>query len=342
MTNLKSFTSPELTQLIQNIGWEQYRAQQIFTWIWQRGITDINQITNLSKPKREQLQKNYYISALKLIEKKESSDGAIKFLWSLEDNNKIESVFIPETDRKTVCVSTQVGCPLQCSICYTGKIGFIRNLKFYEIADQILQIQVIIKERITNVVFMGMGEPFLNYDECLKAIATINSDFGLNIGARKITVSTSGIIERIYDFADFPLQAKLAISLNAATDKLRNELMPINKKYPLSELIKAVRYYIEKKKKRVTFEYVVIKGINDRLQDVKALTKLLYGIACKINLIPFNSFPKSKFLSPSFKELEEFKEKLYPKLPAVIIRKSRGQDILAACGQLAGGKQSWA
>lgn len=336
MKNLKSFSLPELEELVLQIGMEKYRAQQIFTWIWQKGISDINLMTNLSKPKREQFINKYYISALKLIDKKTSKDGAVKFLWELEDSNKIESVYIPDRDRKTVCVSTQVGCPLECEICYTGKIGFTRNLKFFEIADQILQIQLLIKDRITNVVFMGMGEPFLNYEESLKAIETINSDFGLNIGARKITVSTAGIVERIYDFAEFPLQAKLAISLNAATDELRNKLMPINKKYPLAELIKAVRYFVEKKKKRVTFEYVVIKGVNDRAQDVKSLTKLLYGIACKINLIPFNSFPNCQFSSPSIEEMEGFAEKLYPKLPAVIIRKSRGQDILAACGQLAG------
>ncbi len=327
-----------LSKLVKQLGWESYRAQQIFTWIWQKGITDIDLATNLAKLKREGLKTDYYISSLNLIDQKISQDNAQKFLFGLEDNHNIESVFIPESDRKTVCVSTQVGCTLGCQICYTGKMQFNRNLKFYEIADQVLQIQKLTGSRITNVVFMGMGEPFLNYNEVLKAIELINSDFGLNIGARKITVSTSGIIERIYDFADFPLQAKLAISLNAANDELRTKLMPVNKKYPLSELIKAARYFVETKKKRVTFEYVVIKGVNDRVQDVKALTKLLYGIGCKINLIPINPYPGCQYSSPSIEELKVFAEKLYPKLPAVIIRKSRGQDILAACGQLAGHK----
>jgi 23S rRNA (adenine2503-C2)-methyltransferase len=338
MTNLKSLTLEDLSKLVKQLGWENYRTNQIFTWIWQKGITDINAMTNLAKTKREHLQKECYISSLKVIDNKKASDGAQKFLFALEDNNKIESVFIPEIDRKTVCVSTQIGCALGCHICYTGKIGFTRNLKFYEIADQILQIQMLTNVRISNVVFMGMGEPFLNYDQVLKAIEVINSDFGLNVGARKITVSTSGIVERIYDFADFPLQAKLAISLNAADDQTRNKIMPINKKYPLSELIKAIRYYTDKKKKRVTFEYVVIKDVNDRPEDVKSLIKRLYGIPCKINLIPMNQFPNCKFLSPSNEEMEAFAEKLYPKLPAVIIRKSRGSEILAACGQLAGPK----
>jgi len=336
MINLKSLTFPELTAFVKTIGWEQYRTQQIFTWIWQKGIADVNLMTNLAKLKREQLQQKSYISALKLSDRKQAQDRAEKFLFTLEDNHNIESVFIPESTRKTVCVSTQVGCGLDCKICYTGKMGFTRNLKFYEIADQVLQVQLLTGERISNVVFMGMGEPFLNYNECLKAIETINSDYGLNIGARKITVSTSGIVEQIYNFADFPLQAKLAISLNAANDELRNELMPINKKYSLKELIKAVKYYVDKKNKRVTFEYVLIKGLNDQPKDVKALTKLLRGISCKINLIPYNPYPKSKFLSPSFEEMQEFADKLYPELPAVTIRKSRGKEILAACGQLAG------
>lgn len=335
MHNLKSFTDRELAEVIRTLKWDNYRAQQIFTWVWQKGINDINLMTNLAKIKREQLAQNYYISRLKLNETKKAQDRAQKFLFTLEDNHQIETVYIPEADRKTACVSTQVGCALGCRICYTGQMGFIRNLKFHEIADQILQVQLLTGERISNVVFMGMGEPFLNYDECLKAIENINSNFGLNIGARKITVSTAGIVERIYDFAEFPLQAKLAISLNAATDKLRNQLMPVNKKYPLHELIQAVRYFVEKKKKRVTFEYVLIKNINDRAADIKALTKLLYGIACKINLIPLNPCPHTKFQSPSIEELEAFAEKLFPHLPAVMIRKSRGQEILAACGQLA-------
>ncbi len=335
-TNLKSLTFNQLSNLITALGWEDYRAQQIFSWIWQKGITDINQMTNLSKQKRELLKKDYYISALKLIEHKQALDGTQKFLFELKDGNKIESVYIPEGKRRTVCVSVQVGCPLQCAICYTGKIGFIRNLKFYEIVDQLVQVQLLTKERITNVVFMGMGEPFLNYDESLKAIEVINSDFGLNIGARHITISSVGIVERIYDFVEFPLQVKLAISLNATSDKIRNKIMPINKRYPLEKLFSAIRYYTSKKKKRVTFEYVLIKDVNDRPQDIIRLQKLIGKIPCKINIIPFNPFPGSLYQSPSLEETKTFVEKLYPKLLCVTIRKSKGTDILAACGQLAG------
>lgn len=336
MTNLKALSLQELSELAEALHWEKYRAQQIFTWIWQKGITDINQMSNLAKTKRQLLLEKYYISQLKFIRAKKSQDHSVKFLFELQDQNRIETVYIPEVNRQTVCVSTQVGCALGCRICYTGQLGFIRNLKSYEIADQILQVQLLTKQRISNVVFMGMGEPFLNYDECLKAIELINSDFGLNIGARKITISTSGIVERIYDFADFPLQVKLAISLNAAYDQLRNKLMPINKKYPLSELMKAIRYYVKKKNKRVTFEYVLIKDINDKEKDIQNLIKLLSEIPCKVNLIHFNPYPNCPYQSPTIKEVEAFAEKLYPHLPAVMIRKSRGQDIQAACGQLAG------
>ncbi|MCX8015117.1 MAG: 23S rRNA (adenine(2503)-C(2))-methyltransferase RlmN [candidate division WOR-3 bacterium] len=334
MSDLKSFTLSELKALIQELGWESYRANQIFSWIWQKGVTDINRMTNLSKSKRARLEKEHHISALILVDRKQAKDGSQKFLFELADKNRIESVFIPDAERKTVCVSTQVGCPLQCRFCYTGKVGFVRNLKFFEIADQVLQIQLLTNTRITNIVFMGMGEPFLNYEETIKAIETINSDYGLNIGARKMTVSTVGIVERIYEFAEFPLQTKLAISLNAATDELRTELMPINKKYPLSELLKAVRYWVYRKNKRVTFEYVLIKNINDRTEDARALRRLLAKIPCKINLIPLNPYPQCEFQSPGIEETEEFAKKLYPYLPAVTVRKSRGSEILAGCGQL--------
>ncbi|MCS7258711.1 MAG: 23S rRNA (adenine(2503)-C(2))-methyltransferase RlmN [candidate division WOR-3 bacterium] len=335
MKNLKAYTLEELITELEKFGWEKYRAYQIFSWIWQKGISDINLMTNLSKEKRQVLQSKFYIGSLKVIDQKIASDGTTKFLFELEDGNCIESVFIPESTRKTVCVSSQVGCPLNCKICYTAQAGFKRNLKFYEIADQVLQIQNILGIRVTNVVFMGMGEPFLNYTEVLKAIYLLNSDYGLNIGARKITVSTAGIIPQIYDFSTFPLQVKLAISLNATTDKIRDILMPINKKYPLKELIKAVKHFVKQKNKRVTFEYVLIKEINDTDDDIKRLIKLLKDIPCKINVIPFNPYPKSPFEAPSIKETTAFVNKLYPKLPCVTIRKSKGADILAACGQLA-------
>lgn len=334
MINLKSLTYDALKDFVHELGWEEYRAQQIFSWIWQKGVSDLNKFTNLSKPKRALLSSKSFISELKLIRKEISKDGTEKFLFQLNDENNIESVFIPEKERRTVCVSTQVGCPLRCEICYTGKMGFIRNLEFYEICDQVLQIQKITKKRITNVVFMGMGEPFLNFDESLKAVEILNSDFGLNIGARKITVSTAGIVEGIKRLADSPLQVKLAISLNSGDNEIRNFLMPINRKYPLEVLLKAIKDYTKKKQKRVTFEYVLIKGINEKKKDAKRLIQLLKNIPCKINLISFNPLPGSHFQPPDYLAIIQFRDWLYPYLPAVTIRNSKGSDILAGCGQL--------
>ena len=336
MINLKSLAILQIKDLVKELGWEEYRVTQIFSWIWQKGITDIDQMTNLAKTKRELLKEKYFIGQLKLSATQQASDHTQKFLFTLVDNHTVESVYIPELHRKTVCVSTQVGCALGCQICYTGQIGFKRNLKFFEIADQVLQVQKITQQKLTNVVFMGMGEPFLNYNECLKAVEILNSDFGLNIGARKITISTVGITDKIYEYARFPLQVKLAISLNGTDDKTRNYLMPITKKYPLKELIEAIRYYTKMKGKRVTFEYVLVRGVNDGVQDAAKLRKLIINIPCKINLIPFNPFPGCELKSPNINEVERFAEILYPGLPAVTIRKSKGSEILAGCGQLSG------
>ncbi len=336
MINLKSLTHNELKDLVKELGWEEYRATQIFTWIWQKGINDIDLMTNLAKAKRELLKAKYFISQLKLAKTQKAKDNTQKFLFTLTDNKNIESVFIPEANRKTVCVSIQVGCALGCQICYTGQIGFVRNLKFFEIADQVLQVQNLVGQKLSNVVLMGMGEPFLNYDECLKAVELLNSDNGLNIGARKITISTVGITDKIYQFTQFPLQVKLAISLNGTDDKTRNYLMPITEKYPLKELIEAIRYYTKMKKKRVTFEYVLVKGINDRVQDADKLRKLLKGIPCKINLIPLNPYPECKLKPPTLNKIENFARSLYTGLPAITIRKSKGAEILAGCGQLSG------
>ncbi|MEO0114695.1 MAG: 23S rRNA (adenine(2503)-C(2))-methyltransferase RlmN [candidate division WOR-3 bacterium] len=334
--DLKSFTLDQLKEVVRELGWERYRASQIFSWLWQKGINDISQMTNLAKAKRESLKAKYYISQLKLIKSQKANDGTEKFLFALTDNQSIESVYIPELHRKTVCVSTQVGCALGCKICYTGQIGFKRDLKFFEIVDQVLQVQKITGQRLTNVVFMGMGEPLLNLTECEKATEILNSDFGLNIGARRITISTIGITDKIYQFVEFPLQVKLAISLNGTDDKTRNYLMPFTKYYPLKELIKAAKFYTKIKRKRITFEYVLVKRVNDRKEDIARLPRLLKGIPCKINLIPFNPFPGCELKAPTLAEVENFARSLYSKLPAVTIRKSRGSEILAGCGQLSG------
>ncbi len=336
MLDLKSLTLNRLKILVKGLNWEDYRAPQIFAWLWQKGITDIEEMTNLAKSKRTILKERTFISQLELLVTQKAKDGTQKFVFELADGNNIESVFIPELGRKTVCVSTQAGCALGCRICYTGQIGFKRNLKFFEIADQVLQGQKLIGQKITNVVFMGMGEPLLNLAECLKAIEVLNLDFGFCIGARRITVSTVGIIDKIYEIARFPLPIKLAVSLNGADDKIRNYLMPITKKYPLNELIEAIKYYTKMKRKGVTFEYVLVKGVNDSVKDATKLRKLIKDIPCKINLIPFNPFPGCELKPPTKNELVNFAGILYPGLPAVTIRKSKGAEILAGCGQLSG------
>jgi 23S rRNA (adenine2503-C2)-methyltransferase len=360
LINLKALDLPSLEAFVAELGYESYRTNQIFAWIWQKGVRDIDLMTNLAKARREELKAKACVSAVKEVKRTEAEDGTAKFLFELEDGLRIESVFIPDPPRRTVCVSTQVGCALGCDICYTGQQGFRRNLKFYEIADQVLHVgllvgatsqsrpDVIASEArqsrgpgpqppvITNVVMMGMGEPMLNLDEVLKAADLINSDLALKIGARHITISTAGIPGGIRRLADHPKQFKLAVSLNATDDKPRERLMPINRAYPLEQLFAAIRYYTEKTRKRVTFEYVLIKGINDTLADARRLIKLLKHVPCKINLIPFNACPNRDYRSPSRESVEAFAQILYPELPAVTTRRSKGAGIRAACGQLSG------
>jgi len=313
---------------------EPYRAQQIFRWVWKKDKAHFKDITTLSKSLREKLSRECELPLLKKVKVLSSKDGTKKFLFALPDNESIESVYIPTKKRKTVCISTQVGCPLNCSFCMTGKSGFKRNLDVWEIVDQVRRLESEIGERLTNVVLMGMGEPLLNYKNVTKAIEILNSDMGMNIGARKITVSTSGIVPGIKNLAEYPLQVKLAVSLNAATDRKRDALMPINKKYNLTKLMQALEYYYEMKKKRITFEYVLIKGINDSIYDAKALAQLTKNIPCKINIIPFNPIDGVSYKRPGEKTIKRFIDYLYPIAQAVTLRESRGNDINGACGQL--------
>lgn len=339
-TDLKALDLPALEVFVTGLGWERYRARQLYTWIWQKGLTGFQEMTNLAQAKRESLDSQAYVSQLRMMKRSEAPDRTTKFLFGLEDALSVETVFIPDAERRTVCVSTQVGCPLACDFCFTGQQGFRRNLAFHEIADQVLQAGRLTGETLTNVVMMGMGEPMLNLDEALKAGEVLNSDLGLRIGARRITISTSGIPDGIRRLADYPRQFKLAVSLNATDDETRSRLMPINRKYPLAEVLAAVKYYAGKTRKRTTFEYVLIQGVNDRRADAQRLVKLLKYIPCKVNLIPFNSCPGRDYHSPEPEAVQAFAELLYPHLPAVTIRASKGRDIQAACGQLAGEKLS--
>lgn len=324
---------------LQKLGETKYRAKQIAKWVFQKGISDFDLMTNISKRVRELLKSKTYISKLKLIIKQKTKiDQTEKYLFELEDKERIETVLIKEKRRNTLCISTQVGCKLNCAFCATGKMGFKRNLTFGEIVDQIIQVKNLIpsREKIDNIVMMGMGEPLLNYENVIKATEIITSELGLSISAKKITLSTCGIIPQIKKLAKENLKVKLAISLNATTDQTRNKLMPINKKYPLSKLLSTVKSYAIDTKRRITFEYILIGDVNDSDEDALRLAKLIRGIPCKINLIAYNPIVSIEFEKPSKERIEKFRDILYPRCPAVIIRKSKGEDIGAACGQLRG------
>lgn len=334
MKNLKSFSQKELEQELVEAGFERYRSNQIFSWVWQHGLADLSLMTNISKKMQQRLTEEYYVGQFKIITKNCSLDGTVKFLFELEDGEMIESVFIPETDRNTVCVSTQVGCPLGCVFCASGKKGFKRNLFAWEMTEQILKARSHLKAAITNIVFMGVGEPLLNLTQVLNAIQLINSANGFNIGARHITVSTAGVIEGIRTLAEHPAKIKLAISLNATTDAVRNELMPINRRNPIKELIESARIFARRKQVRVSFEYIMIDGVNDKKADGQRLVKLLKGVPCKINIIPLNEMEGLNLRQSPASRIFDFVDVLKPHPMTITMRKSRGADIMAGCGQL--------
>jgi 23S rRNA (adenine2503-C2)-methyltransferase len=335
--NLKNLWIEELEDFLQKLGDKKYHAKQIAKWIFQKGVSDSELMTDLSKNMRELLKDRAYVSNLKLLRAQKSKiDQTEKYLFELEDKETIETVLIKEKQRNTICISTQAGCALDCAFCATGKMGFRRNLTSGEIVDQIIQVKKLIplQEKLDNIVMMGMGEPLLNYENVIKAMKIITSELGPSISAKRITLSTCGIVPQIEKLAKENLKIKLAISLNATTDQTRNKLMPINKKYPLDKLLFAVKSFAQKTKRRITFEYVLIKDVNDSDEDALRLAKLIQGIPCKINLIAYNPVADVKFEKPDKERIEKFRDILYSRCPAVTMRKSKGVDILAACGQL--------
>ncbi|MEO0184311.1 MAG: 23S rRNA (adenine(2503)-C(2))-methyltransferase RlmN [candidate division WOR-3 bacterium] len=335
LKNIKSLSMSEIETVFQQLGLESYRARQLFQWLWQKGVNDFNQMTNLSLDVRRSLSQKFTIEDIKLTNNLKASDGAEKFLWELSDNYFIESVFIPEPPRRTVCISTQIGCPLGCLFCATGLLGFKRNLEGFEIASQIQLVQKLIKDKLTNIVFMGMGEPLLNIDNVFLSLEIITSSIGLGISQRHITISTAGIIEGIEKLLNSNWKVKLAISLNFANQSLREKYMPVAKKNPLKEVLKLARLYSEKKE-MVTFEYVLIKGLNDSQKHAHQLLKLLKGTSSKINLIAYNEYPGLPFKTPDPETIAKFQGILFDSNHPVTLRKSKGKEILAACGQLAG------
>ncbi len=334
--DLKDFSLEELNSRLVSLKAEPYRAKQVFEWMYRKGAKNFGEMTDLPLPLRNALSDRFRILTSEVIKRQVSRlDGTRKYLFRLDDRETVEAVLIPAKGRQTACLSSQVGCAFGCKFCASGLMGIKRDLRCGEILEQALGISRDLKgERITNVVIMGTGEPFANYDNVTKAIGILNSPHGFGVGARKITVSTAGYIPGIRRFMEEKEQIELSVSLHAATDETRSYLMPINEKYPLSELIKACREYVKKKDRIITFEYVLIKGVNASRKDAEALSKLLKDIPGKVNLIPFNPVSSFNFMPPADKEIEEFHEILKEHDINSTIRAQRGADIAAACGQL--------
>jgi 23S rRNA (adenine2503-C2)-methyltransferase len=331
--DLKSLSQEEVYHFAADHGLPRYRATQLLHWIYERYVVSLQEITEFSKMLRSELARTAAISNLELAVRQRSQDDTEKFLFSLEDGQTIESVLIPDKDRLTLCISSQAGCAMGCSFCLTGDIGFIRNLKAHEIVDQIISVnRLIAPRRITNIVLMGMGEPLANFDEVVEALWRITGLMG--ISKRRITLSTSGLVPKMLELPQKAPDVNLAVSLNATTDEVRSRIMPINRTYPLRELLDACRRYPLKPRRRITFEYVLIGGVNDTQADAKRLVKLLRGIPCKVNLIPCNPHEQGSMKRPSGETVLAFQKAVADSNITVLVRESKGGDILAACGQL--------
>ncbi len=337
-TDLRNLSILELRDFITSFGKERYRSIQILRWLYQKGVHSINEMTNLSKIFRQELNEVGFTSTLDLLHVEQAEDGTKKFLFQLNDGNRVESVLIPEKSRLTLCVSTQVGCAFGCRFCLTGKMGWKRDLTISEILNQILAVRETLKEgaSITNIVLMGMGEPLANYGNTLHAIELMINPDAFKFSSRRVTLSTVGLLPELERLSKEKISFHLAISLNAANEETRSHLMPINRRYPLRKLLEACRHFPLRPRTRITFEYVLVDGINDSPQDAKKLLKILRGIPSKINLIPLNEAPGIPFKRPSEKKVREFQEILMKGNLTAIVRASKGADISAACGQLQG------
>jgi len=343
MVNLLDYNQQGLEGFFKQLGEPSYRASQLLKWIHQYGATDFAQMTNFSRALQAKLAENAVIQLPTVFVHKKSKDGTQKWLLKLHCGNSVETVFIPEDDRGTLCISSQVGCSLNCTFCSTGAQGFNRNLSTAEIIGQVwIAVRALSEQNgmhdrhVTNVVLMGMGEPLLNFDNVIRATEIMMDDFGYGLSKRRVTLSSSGLVPELEKLSQVS-EVALAISLHAPNDTLRNELVPINKKYPLKQLMHLCRHYFEKApRRRVTFEYVMLAGVNDQLEHARELAKLVETVPCKINLIPFNPFPGTKYQCSSYDTIRVFQAYLLNKDLNTTIRKTRGDDIDAACGQLVG------
>ena len=336
--NIKSFAPDELASRLVEMGLKKYRAAQVFGWIYQNRASSFEEMTNIAKAERSLLSDAFCITSPAVVRTELSKDGTRKFLFELEDRHTIESVLIPGEDRLTLCISSQVGCAQACRFCLTGRGGFTRNLKSYEISDQVLEVSRILKQEgtrcITNIVLMGMGEPLANFEEVLKALKIITGPRGLGFSPRRVTISTAGLVPEIDTLGKSGVKVNLAVSLNATTDEVRDRIMPVNRRYPIRQLLAACKHFPLEPRRRITFEYVMLKGVSDTQEDALRLTRLLRGIKCKVNLIPFNPFPASEFGRPDDAVVKRFQKILLDHHYTAPVRESRGRDISAACGQL--------
>ena len=334
MKNIKQYNLDELKNEMISIGEKPFRAEQIFSWLYREKVKEFDEMTNLSLELREKLKAEYDICNFKIIRKQESSDGTKKYLFDVLDGNAIETVLMQYHHGKTICVSSQIGCKMGCKFCASTGIPFVRNLSAGEIVEQVIAVEQDILDNISNIVFMGIGEPLDNYENVMKAIKIINNPKGLNIGARHISISTSGIVPKIYDLANENMQCTLSISLHATNNKKRSEMMPVNNAYPIEELIKACKDYIKKTNKRISFEYALAKDNNDNLEDAKELVKLLKGMLCHVNLIPINKIENGAYTKSPNENIMKFRDYLNDNGIVATIRRELGSDIDAACGQL--------
>ena len=336
--HLKNLSLVELEDFVISLGEKPFRARQLAQWLYARSARDFGEMTNFARAFRNKLEEKAWISFLEPAEVQTSQDGTRKYRFLLHDGEGIESVLLPEKDHYTLCLSTQVGCALGCRFCLTGKRGYVRNLEPSEIIDQIIGVRATLSPegKLTNLVLMGMGEPLENFQNVLGALEVIRSSQGLQFSNRRVTLSTAGIIPRMAELFSRPHFVQLAVSLNAATNEQRSELMPINRKYPLGDLLAACRKLPVTNREKITFEYVLIKGVNDSEEDALRVAQLLRGIPAKINLIPFNQHPQSPFQRPEDGVIHKFREVLMAKRFTTMVRQSKGVDIQAACGQLGG------
>lgn len=332
--SIKDFNLDALKEEMIKLGEKPFRAEQVFKWLFQDKVKSFDEMTNLSLELRNKLKENYEITDFEIIKKLVSKDGTKKYLFGLEDGNAIETVLMEYHHGKTVCVSSQVGCKMGCKFCASTGIPFIRSLTSGEIVEQIIKIEQDENCKVSNIVFMGIGEPMDNYDNVINAITILNNPKGLNIGARHISVSTSGVVPMILKFAEDKPQCTLSISLHSANNETRSSMMPVNNAYPIEELIKACKYYIEKTNKRISFEYALAKDNNDNLKDAEELVNLLKGMLCHVNLIPINSIESGKYTKSSLDNIMKFRDYLNDHGIVATIRRELGSDINAACGQL--------